>query len=87
MRRTVVSRKVKLLLLYASVSGTAKSFAFQVLSLLSRNHHNISFQLMVCAGQALSFRSSLSCASLCDGMPYDCYSTICHMTAIVLSAI
>ena len=47
MRRTVVSRKVKLLLLYASVSGTAKSFAFQVLSLLCDNHNNISFQLMM----------------------------------------
>ncbi len=47
MRRTVVSRKVKLLLLYASVSGTAKSFAFQVLSLLCDNNHNIFFQLMM----------------------------------------
>lgn len=30
MRRTVVKRKVKVLMLYASVSGTAKTFAHQV---------------------------------------------------------
>lgn len=30
MRRTVVKRRVKVLLLYASVSGTAKVFAHQV---------------------------------------------------------
>jgi len=30
MRRTVVRRKFKVLMLYASVSGTAKTFAFQV---------------------------------------------------------
>ena len=35
MRRIVFSRKVKVLVLYASVSGTAKTFALQVCCLLA----------------------------------------------------